>query len=250
MFGLFNKTKGTTNAAPLLAVLVADMHSHILPGIDDGAKTIEDSLSLIGTLVAQGYTKLIATPHIYQELYPNTPQTIQAAYELLLPHVQKQFPQVQLSYAAEYYMDDVFENMLSNNQKLLTVHDNWVLVEHSFMQAPPNLKQLLFNLQMNGYTPILAHPERYEFYTKNLKDYDSLYDAGCIFQVNVLSLTGYYGATALSLAKHLLQKNYIKLLGTDIHHQRHQAGFDALGNNKLLQQVIAQQNLLNHTLTN
>lgn len=248
MFSFFKKNTEASVPTAFAQSLLVDMHSHILPGIDDGAADVEASVSLITTLVSKGYNKLICTPHIFKELYPNTPETIRNAYNTLLPVVRSTFPNLELGYAAEYYMDDFFDKMLLNNEPLLTIKDNWVLVEHSFMQPPPNLKEKLFNLQMAGYTPILAHPERYEFYAKNLKAYDELYDVGCIFQLNVLSLSGYYGKVAQELAKHLIEKKYVRLLGTDIHHNRHQQAYEHFGNNKLLQQLLQQGKLLNATL--
>ena len=246
MFSFFNKKNGS-NAMPTasLALLQCDMHSHILPGIDDGSPDVETSLTLIKSMVANGFTKLVCTPHIYKEIYPNTPLTIEAAYQLLLPHVQQHFPTVQLSYAAEYYMDDFFEQALANNEKLLTVHNNWVLVEHSFMQPPPELKTILFNMQMAGYTPILAHPERYEFFKKNLKAYDDLYDIGCIFQLNILSLIGYYGKVPQELAKYLIERKYVKLLGSDMHHFKHKDAMQHVDGNKLLAELQQQNQLLN-----
>jgi protein-tyrosine phosphatase len=246
MFGFFNKKKTTTEN--VLQHIKCDMHSHILPGIDDGAPDVEASLKLINTLVEKGCQKIICTPHIYKDLYPNTNETIKKSYQTLLPFVQEKFPQIKLQYAAEYFMDDHFDHLLSNNEKLLTVHEKWVLVEHSFLQPPQDLKDKLFNLQMAGYTPILAHPERYEFYTKNVKAYDDLYDIGCIFQLNLLSLNGYYGKIAKELAKHLVEKKYVRLLGTDMHHERHQLAIEQFENNKIVQDLFQQDRLLNISL--
>jgi protein-tyrosine phosphatase len=247
LFHIFKK-KTTNDTGDILRQIQADMHSHILPGIDDGSPDVETSLVLIEALVKKGYKKFICTPHIFKELYPNTRETITGAYEKLLPFVKEKFPNVEMGYAAEYYMDEYFDQLLADNEKLLTVHENWVLVEHSFMQAPFDLKEKLFNLQMAGYTPILAHPERYEFYTKNIKAYDELYDIGCIFQVNLLSLIGYYGKTAQELAKHLISKKYIKLIGTDMHHFKHMEAMQSINTNKYITELLQQGNLLNTTL--
>jgi tyrosine-protein phosphatase YwqE len=249
MFGIFNKKKKENSGQELpLSFIQCDMHSHVLPGIDDGSPNIETSLQLIEGLVAQGYRKLICTPHIFKELYPNTPETISAAYQLLLPELEIKFPDLKTAFAAEYYMDDFFDLQLSKNEKFLTVHENLVLVEHSFLEPPRNLKEKLFNLQLAGYTPLLAHPERYEFYLKNPKAYDELYDIGCVFQLNLLSLTGYYGKVALELSKYLVKKKYIRLLGTDMHHQRHLESLNMLNGNKILAELISQDRLINQQL--
>jgi tyrosine-protein phosphatase YwqE len=123
--------------------------------------------------------------------------------------------------AAEYFLDEHFDELLETNTPLLTIHQNWVLVEFSFVTTPLNFKEKLFNMQMKGYQPILAHPERYLYFMSDKKWYDELKEAGCYFQLNILSLTGYYGKASLQLAQYLISKRYINLLGTDCHHFRH-----------------------------
>jgi protein-tyrosine phosphatase len=249
MFNLFSKKpKETPRLISPLSDLGCDMHSHLLPGIDDGAPDVDASMLLIAGLVKHGYKKLICTPHIFKELYPNTSETISNAYQTLLPHVKERFPDVQINFAAEYYMDDFFDTMLERNEKFLTVQDNWVLVEHSFLQPPQNLKEKIFNLQLAGYTPVLAHPERYEFYAKNVKAYDALYDSGCIFQLNLLSLVGYYGKVAQDLARHLIKMKYVRLLGTDMHHQRHLDALQSVNGSKYILELLNQGKLLNSSL--
>jgi protein-tyrosine phosphatase len=248
MFGIFKKKITEKESTAVFESVVTDMHSHILPGIDDGAQTTDDSINLISCLYNKGIRKFICTPHIYKELYPNTPETIQKAYETLLPVVQEKFPDIEIRYAAEYFMDDHFDMLLEQKHKLLTVADDYVLVEHSFMQVPFDLKEKLFNLQMAGYTPILAHPERYEFYMHNKKAYDTLYDIGCIFQINLLSLMGYYGKPPMELAKYLIEKKYVRLVGSDIHHPRHIEAYKQFGNSKFFQELVDQGKLLNTTI--
>lgn len=247
MFGLFKK-KEKASSEPVFAPLLTDMHSHLLPGIDDGSPDVETSLRLVEGLVGLGYKKLICTPHIYKELYPNTKATIAAAYEKLVPALQEKFPGVELGYAAEYFLDDHFDELLKSGERLLTIGDNYLLVEYSFSAPPMDLKEKLYNIQLEGYKPILAHPERYGFYASAKHEYDALFDAGCVFQLNILSLTGYYGKPPAQLAQHLLEKNYISLLGTDIHHDRHLAALQSPGVQKLLSQLISRTTLLNASL--
>jgi tyrosine-protein phosphatase YwqE len=194
------------------------MHSHLLPGIDDGSPDPETSFKLINALIDLGYKKLITTPHIMWDLYRNDAETISSAYEVLKDEGQLTLP---LHTAAEYYLDDYFDQFLENNTPLLTLKNNWVLVEFSFVTAPVNLKKTLFNLQISGYQPVLAHPERYLYLVEEKKKYDELHDAGCLFQLNLLSLTGYYGRGPQELAEYLIKKQYVDLLGTDLHHERH-----------------------------
>ena len=219
MFSIFNKKKKPRLD---LSGLVADMHSHLLPGIDDGSPDTETSLQLIAGLQELGYRKFITTPHILWDMYKNDAATIGAAYEELQQAAQQQNnAAVPLKAAAEYFLDEHFDELLQQNVPLLTIHQNWVLVEFSFVTTPLNFKDKLFNMQMKGYQPILAHPERYLYFMSDRKWYDELKGAGCLFQLNILSLTGYYGKASLQLANYLIDKRYINLLGTDCHHFRH-----------------------------
>jgi protein-tyrosine phosphatase len=219
MFSIFNKKK---RARLDLSGLVADMHSHLLPGIDDGSPDTETSLELINGLQELGYRKFITTPHILWDMYKNDATTIDAAYQELQQAAQQENnAAIPIKAAAEYFLDEHFDELLENNVPLLTLHKNLVLVEFSFVTTPLNFKDKLFNMQMRGYQPVLAHPERYLYFMSDRKWYDELKDAGCLFQLNILSLTGYYGKASLQLAQHLIGKRYINLLGTDCHHFRH-----------------------------
>ena len=219
MFSIFNKKKKVRLD---LSGLVADMHSHLLPGIDDGSPDTETSLQLINGLQELGYRKFITTPHILWDMYKNDATTIDAAYQELQQAAQKENKaNVPVKAAAEYFLDEHFDELLQNNVPLLTIHKNWVLVEFSFVTTPLNFKDKLFNMQMKGYQPVLAHPERYLYFMSDRKWYDELKDAGCYFQLNILSLAGYYGKASLQLAHYLIGKRYVNLLGTDCHHFRH-----------------------------
>lgn len=128
---------------------------------------------------------------------------------------------VTINAAAEYFLDDHFDQLLETNVPLLTIFDNYVLVEFSFVSPPLNFKEKLFEMQMKGYQPILAHPERYLYFMSDKRWYDELKNVGCYFQLNILSLAGYYGKQSLQLAHYLIDKQYVNLLGTDCHHLRH-----------------------------
>ena len=201
--------------------IACDMHSHLIPGIDDGAKDMEDSLHLIRGLADLGYSKLITTPHVLVDYYPNTPTTIGDGFRAVQTELKKENIAVEFRAAAEYLMDDHFITLLETDQPLLTLKDKMVLVELSFAVPAINLKEILFLVQLKGYQPVLAHPERYLYFGANKGWYDQLKDAGCLFQLNLLSLKGYYGRGSLELAQYLIKKKYIDLLGTDLHHQRH-----------------------------
>ncbi len=248
MFGLFKKKEQTSSKLGIFDVFSTDMHSHILPGIDDGAKTVEESLALIDVLYNKGIRKFICTPHVYNEMYPNTPDTIDAAYKLLQPIAKDKYPDIVIEYAAEYYLDEMFDERLEKNEKLLCFSEKRILIEHGFVQAPPDILRKIFDVQMAGYEPIYAHPERYEFFHGNKKVYHKIYDAGCAFQVNLLSLTGYYGKIPFELATYLIENKLVSLVGSDIHHDKHIEAYKNFQGNKLMNMLIEQNILENNSL--
>lgn len=218
MFSIFRKKHV---AKVDLSALGTDMHSHLLPGIDDGSPDEATSLTLIRGLQQLGYRQFITTPHIMWDVHKNNATTIGSAHSKLETAIQQESLSVPVKAAAEYYLDDHFDHLLSEDIPLLPVKDNLVLVEFSFVAPPRNLKDMLFELQIKGYKPILAHPERYNYLVSQKEWYDELKEAGCYFQLNLLSLTGYYGKVTNELAQYLIKKKYIDLLGTDLHHERH-----------------------------
>ncbi|MCY2686985.1 tyrosine-protein phosphatase [Salinimicrobium sp. TH3] len=199
-----------------------DIHNHILPGIDDGASTVEDSLKLIQHYKEIGIAQFITTPHVMNDYYPNTPQTINAALENLKEELVKAGQgNIKIKAAAEYMMDQAFMELIGK-ERLLTLKDNLVLVEMSYFQAPINLHEILFQLQTQQYKPVLAHPERYAFFhSKSLNNYTDLKNRGCLFQLNALSLVGHYGKNMKDIAFRLLKEGMIDFLGTDTHQLRH-----------------------------
>jgi protein-tyrosine phosphatase len=194
-----------------------DIHTHILPGIDDGAKNLQESIDLLNQLQALGIKKYIATPHIMQDFYPNTEETIGNAYELLLGNVgMNVFDKISIKPAAEYMLDAHFEHLLTQ-ENLITLKDNYVLIELSYLQPPLNLEALIFNIKLKGYIPVLAHPERYQYFHNKLEYYKRLKYLGCLFQLNLLALTAYYGKRVHKTATFLLEENLIDFAGTDTH---------------------------------
>jgi protein-tyrosine phosphatase len=197
------------------------MHSHLIPGIDDGAPDQETSLQLITGLMDLGYKKIITTPHVNGDVFRNTPAIIGDGQAAVRRALQREGIIVEFRAAAEYLMDDEFTKTLLTDGSFLTLKDNLILVELSFVVAALNLKDMLFQLQLKGYQPVLAHPERYLYFAGNKAWYDQLRDSGCYFQLNLLSFAGHYGREARDLALYLVKKGYVEFLGTDLHHPRH-----------------------------
>ncbi len=218
MFSIFSKKY---RDLPDLSELRCDVHSHFIPGIDDGSPDMDTSIYLIRGLVDLGYKKIITTPHVISDMYPNTPQIIKEGYREVVEELRLQKIDVEFSVAAEYLMDSNFGKMLDENAPLLTLKDNLVLVELSLALPSIDMKELLFSLQIKGYQPVIAHPERYLYFGAHKEWYDEMKDTGCLFQMNLLSLISHYGKGALELAHYLIKKKYVDLLGTDMHHERH-----------------------------
>lgn len=202
-----------------------DIHSHLLPGIDDGAKNFENTLQLTKSLLSFGTAEFITTPHVFEHVWDNTAEGIRATKAETVIELEKHQITVPFRAAAEYMMNDHFVALFKANE-LLTLKKNYVLVEMSYINAPIQLYSILFDLQVAGYIPVLAHPERYLFYHNNFDEYLKLKKSGCLFQLNLLSVTGYYGEGVTKTAEKLLQKGLYNFVGSDVHHNNHIAAFD------------------------
>jgi len=220
MFKLFQKHKTTTTT--LGSHLQLDFHSHLIPGIDDGSPDITTSIQLIKAFIDLGYKKLITTPHIYKDYYPNTTAIIKEGLKTLQKAVKEEALDIEIEAAAEYFIDANFEKLLMEKD-LLPIFDNQVLIEFSFFGPPPNLAELLFEMQIKGYQPILAHPERYSFLQGDIRQYQELKSMGCLFQANLLAFTDHYGKPVKETAHNLLKHKLYDYAGTDLHHIKHVA---------------------------
>lgn len=209
-----------------------DIHSHLLPGIDDGAKDIEDSINLITKMRSYGIKNFITTPHVMGELYPNSSEIILEKLTLVKEELKNRgLHDVSFSAAAEYMMDEQFMNRLEKDD-ILTLKDNFMLVEMSFSNPPLNLFEIIFEIQLKGYKPILAHPERYSFYHNDMNKYYKLKKAGCLFQLNLLSLSLNYGKGVQKASYDLLKNNLYDFVGSDTHHLNHLKVFEEINSKK------------------
>lgn len=200
-----------------------DIHSHLLPGIDDGAATVEDTLFLTRELQQLGFEQCITTPHIMSSVWENTPESIQSAFQTAQSALGNH-QNILSDYGAEYLIDPAFVKLFQHGQ-LLTLKDNLVLVEISYLNPPIQLYDILFDLQIAGYKPVLAHPERYPYYHQKFNEYYKLKNAGCLFQLNLLSSVGYYGIEVAKAAEALIEKGLIDFVGSDVHHENHLKAF-------------------------
>ncbi|WP_205569501.1 tyrosine-protein phosphatase [Arachidicoccus soli] len=241
---LFKNTKTDNNNWNFIQT---DIHSHILPGIDDGAPKIEDSLALIDAMRKNGFKKMVATPHVSEDLYPNTKEKILEQRDFVRQKVLGFNWDIEIDAAAEYMIDEGFIALTESKEKLLAISDNIVLVEMSYLVESPFLNNALFAMQVHGYQPLLAHPERYNFYHHHLEKYDELKERGCLFQLNTIALSGYYGKGVKKTAEYLLSKNMYDYCGSDIHHLRHVKALNSILEMKAFQQ-IQQYPFLNNAL--
>jgi len=224
-----------------------DMHSHLIPGIDDGSKSLEESISLIKRLKGFGLRKLITTPHIMTEFYKNTPEIIAEGLDLLQTALLENGIEMEIEAAAEYYLDEVFLEKLEKGESLLTFGSNYVLVETGFFNKPQMLHEIFFALETKGYKPVFAHPERYLYLHQDQKLLDSLIDKSVSFQINLLSLTGYYSKPVKVLAEKLLERNAVKFVGTDCHNANYLDALEGLAHCKVFEK-LKKTNLINPQL--
>lgn len=201
--------------------LAWDMHNHLLFGIDDGSKSVEQSLDMARRFLEAGYKGVIATPHVMSDYYPNTPEIIRGKCGELQSILEKNHIPLRITCAAEYYMDEVFYAQVSEGKPLLTLYGNHVLIETSFLNRPVFFNKIMFDVRTAGYSPILAHPERYIYLHENHAEAEEILASGVKFQINLLSLIGYYSPQVKKFAQWLIEKDYYHFLGTDAHTADH-----------------------------
>ncbi len=200
-----------------------DIHSHLLPGIDDGTKTMKETENILNCLMNLGFSGCISTPHINPGVWNNNHNIIKEKYQQTLKSINIA-EQILLHPASEYMLNDSFTKILDCDS-LMTIMDNYVLIELSYVNPPLALNEIIFEIQQKGYQPILAHPERYTYYHHHPSKYYQLKSAGVLFQLNLLSTTGYYGKEVAKMANLLLKNEKIDFVGSDIHHQGHLEAF-------------------------
>ena len=224
MFSFFRKKKKNQVVGPLptdFSFLGADMHSHLVAGVDDGAPDLSVSLELVQEMKAMGFKKIITTPHVFSDFYRNEKNVIQEGGQVLKEYLQLHKKEIDLEVAAEYYLDRYFVNEVLP-QGLLTFGDKYVLVETSMAGAAADFDDCLFPVLAQGYKPVLAHIERYTYHS-DVSYFQNLKAGGVLMQLNILSLIGYYGETIRHTAEKYLAANLYDFCGTDLHHHRQAA---------------------------
>lgn len=222
MFNFFSR-----KSDPAKLPFFTDIHCHVIPGVDDGSPDSSTSADLIERMKTWGISRIIASPHITEATFENTPEILDKALSELRDELNRRGIEIELSRSSENRIDDFFINQMEAGN-ITPLPNNYILVENSFVQEPWDIDKILFDLRIKGYFPILAHPERYRYYSvDNPGRYDALHRAGVSFQINVLSLAGHYGKQEKKTAEMLIEKGYVDFLGTDLHRHSHADSIEA-----------------------
>jgi len=223
-----------------------DLHSHLIPAIDDGVKNLRQSILIIRQLEDMGFKKIITTPHIMRHRFPNSRDSILYRYEILKKELIGYNINVDLQVASEYYYDEHFLDLI-NKKELLSFGDNYVLFEFSFHIKPIGVAQVVTRLLELGYKPILAHPERY-FFFNDINDYYSLKDLGLLFQINLVSLSGFYGKKAKKSVEEIINAGLVDFVGSDIHSEKYVEAFNKTLKNKCYSKIFEKNYIKNDFL--
>jgi tyrosine-protein phosphatase YwqE len=240
----FFKKKYVPQRGPVLTV---DLHSHFIPGIDDGSQNMEESLTLLRGMADLGYKKVITTPHIMVDAYKNTPEIITSGLEDVRQAIVQAGIEIEIDAAAEYYLDDGFLPLLEKGN-LMPVNDKYLLFETSYISKPLQLEEMIFEIGAAGYTPLMAHPERYRYIRNPEKEYTRLKDLGVKFQVNLNSFGGHYGKSAQTLVSFIKEKGMIDFLGSDVHHKKQVETLSEVFVSEAYNDIFSKNKILNHFL--
>lgn len=246
---LFKKksTEAKVKGIGKLAFLEVDMHNHLLPGIDDGSQSVEQSLALIAGLQELGINKFICTPHIMEGIHPNTKATISAANQRLREELTGIGSKVETYAAAEHMIDDGITALIAKDN-FCVMPGGYVLIEMSYLAESKALFQIILDIQNLGYKPILAHPERYNYFHYNFDMYKQIKNAGCLLQLNLLSISRYYGVEVKTAALTMIKSGMYDFVGTDLHHDKHLNALHDVVSKYPVRDLMKTCNILNPTL--
>ena len=236
-----------TSTTKDLPQITTDIHSHLIPGIDDGSKSMDESIEMIETFIALGYTKLITTPHIMSHRYPNTRAVLEEGLVALKEELQKRELEIEIEVASEYYLDETVMELVEQRD-ILTFGKNYMLFEMSYVQPLHHLKEMIFEIKVAGYTPVLAHPERYIYMHEDFGKYERLKEMGVLFQVNIPSLGGYYSKPIRKVAKRIAEAGMIDFVGSDAHKMTHLNALREVRSKKTYAKLFNNNTILNNTL--
>lgn len=204
-----------------LSGIGVDMHSHLIPGIDDGSKSMDETIAMLAKFESLGIKKVITTPHIMSDYYKNTPEIILGGLANVKAMAKELNLKIEIEAAAEYYFDETLLARLNSGEQLLTFGDNHLLFEFSFHTEPPKIDTLIFDLVTKGYKPVLAHFERYAFLFDRFEMAEEWRSKGVLIQMNYNSLFGHYGPEVQKQARRLVDNGQVDFVATDCHRMDH-----------------------------
>lgn len=233
---------------PKISTLNTDIHSHLIPSIDDGSKSLEDSLNILRRMSDLGYKKIITTPHIMMDKYPNTTDTILNGLESLREAIKAEGIDIIVDIGAEYYVDEEFSNRLDKDDILTIGNSNYVLFETSYISKPIYFEDIIYKMQVKGYKPILAHPERYRYISNPKEEFLRLKELGVFLQLDINSLGGHYGKLAQKYAKIMVKMGIVDFLGSDIHYKKQTSYLKNIFGKKEYRNIFLTNKILNDKL--
>lgn len=248
LFNLFKKKPKHEYVSLDLSNLKVDFHSHLLPDIDDGVKSFDEAIAIIKDFKTLGFEKLIITPHIMNDFYKNDIEIIKSKTETLKDLIAEEEIDIQLDYSAEYYFDEHFLSLYDQG-KIKTFGENYFLFELSYFNEPKGVREFVFKAKNEGFSPILAHPERYPYWSDNMEWYRELKSLGCLFQININSLAGIYSHGPKKMAENFIETGLIDFLASDCHKIEHLEVSKRTKIKKHLNEMLLNQNMLkNNTM--
>lgn len=230
------------------SLIKVDLHSHLIPKMDDGARSIERSIEIILELKKMGYQKLITTPHV-SDMFQNSTKTILEGYRALKEELKKRKIDIAIEIAAEYYIDENFKKLLAKRDLLTFGREKYLLFELSYFTKIEDLEMLIYEMKLAGYRPVLAHPERYPYFHNSIDEYTNLKSkTGVLFQINIISITNYYSKEVGSIAKKLIKHGLVDFIGSDTHHKQHIKYLKRSFSHSLYKKIFKLNNILNNSL--
>ena len=249
--GLFNRifSKKELTIEPInLSFLRNDIHSHLIPGIDDGSPDMETTIILLKKFIDLGYKKVITTPHIMSDYYKNTPEIILSGLDKVNEEIIKNNLDIEIEAAAEYNLEPEFEDLIEKDKLLTFGTENYLLFELSFFDEPTRLNEIIWKMREKGLSPVLAHVERYGYWHKDYDKIEEMINRGVKLQVNIGSIIGAYGPEVKKVAEKLIEDKVINFVGSDCHHEQHLEMINHASRLPIFHSLVQQEQILNKSL--
>lgn len=231
-----------------ISFLKNDIHSHLIPGIDDGSPDMETTILLLKKFIDLGYKKVITTPHVMSDYYKNNPEIILSGLNNVRKEIKKQNLNIEIEAAAEYNLEPEFEKLLDDGKLLSFGAEKFLLFELSFFDEPLRLNETIWKMIEKGFRPVLAHVERYGYWHNNYDKIEEMINRGVKLQLNIGSVTGAYGPEVKKFAERLIKNEIIDFVGSDCHHLHHLEMINHAIRLPIFHFLVKQSQILNKSL--